>query len=373
MFNASSDYKLFINSLELLGDLKPHIIGLEHEDSFSETGKVEFTIKDFEGFDISPDYFKLEAPVELLLGYGNDLSKVFAGDIVSVGPDYPKDEVSSLKITAYDRSYILKKVPKPKVYTNPNMLRMAKEIAKDNGLEIIINPENILKDYKFKDDQSITQIDETDWQLLNKLAEVGNYKLFIIDNTIYLVDDNYLLTEQENKFAFIYNPFVNELDYETILPCLSFNPSVGVKDQRIKVEVIAWASKDTDGQKYGKADIENANTEGDSFTQIKIKTGGSQTLTITGVTAKTDAQAKTIATAELQRRADNLVIVEATIKGNHLIRFGQKHTFKLNGLGDYGKQYSGDYMITDYTNNIVSDEGGYITTLKLRRSGLTPL
>lgn len=368
MPNASSDYKIIFNNAEFPESIKPFITNIEHEESFEETAKVTIEIADHENF-LSPDVFLLDTPMELYLGYGTELENVFGGDLIKITPAFPDNETAKLNIIFYDKSYILKKVPKPRVYTNPNLLSIAKEIAKDNQLEIIVDPENILKDFKFEKDQSITQTDETDWQLLNKLAEPGNYKIFVRNKTIYIVDDNYLLKEQEDKFTFIYNPS-DEIDHDTNFPCLDFVPSVGSEGQRVQVEVISWASVDADGKKYGKSKLDQANIDGLGYSRIRVKTKNYETLTVTGEIAKTDAQAKALATAEIQRRADNLITADATVPGNSKLHCGQKHSFKLNSLGLFGQKFSGDYIITEVKNNLVDEEKGFVTALKLRKSGL---
>ena len=74
----------------------------------------------------------------------------------------------------------------------------------------------------------------------------------------------------------------------------------------------------------------------------------------------------------MERRSENLVVAEGKIQGESGLRIGQRHFFLLKTLGDFGKQYSGEYFVTATTHKYTEREG-YITTFEAKRSGLTKL
>jgi len=362
---------------------KTHIGNMELQESLDETAKFEFSITESEVIQLDPSLYRLGTPVMLYLGYVDDLSLVFHGEIAKVAPDYPQEaSVPRLRITCHDLSYKLKRQPGAYIFKSPeypNQYRIVTYLINKYGLDANINPDTPLKDFKQGDDQSVNQEDETDWEMLDGIAKRLNYRLFVRETTVYMVSDNYLKSEQVAfKRKMIYRPTPEQLrQAQDNIVLLSFRPEVGSDGQRERVEVLSWHVKRAKPDKYSKAELSETTTEkgGDIYTEIKVRTEVVETLRMFGVAIgsgpENEGQARALAEAEIQRRADNLVRgYDAVILGNPLVRPGQEHWLQLNALGRFGQQYSGNYFLTSVRHELTTDEG-YLTYFDCRRSGLT--
>ena len=381
MPDKAPDFRIVIGYRDLVPAEKTHIGSLELQESLDETAKFEFSITDSEAIQLDPTLYRLGTPVMLYLGYVDDLSLVFHGEIAKVAPDFPQEaSVPRLQITCHDLSYKLKRAPGAHIFKSseyPNLYKIATYLINKYGLDAIINPDTPLKDYKLGDGQSINQEDETDWEILNDIAKGLNHRLFVRETTVYIVSDNYLMSEQVAfKNNMIYRPTSKQLrQAQNNIPLLSFRPEVGSDGQRERVEVLSWHVRRAKPDKFSKAELSETTTEkgGDIYTEIRVKTEVVETLRIFGVAISPDneGQARALAEAEIQRRADNLVHgYDAVIPGNPLIRPGQEHWLQLNALGKFGQQYSGNYFLTSVRHELTTDEG-FLTYFDCRRSGLT--
>jgi len=369
MPDKAPDFGIICNGVEITDLVKSHLGSLVYDESLEATAKLEFGIRESEAFSLDPEDFKLGTSVELYMGYTDGVSKIFEGEIGKVSPEFPLEDPSVLKVIAYDQSYKLKRVSPPKIYKGPDLKAIAEEISKKHGLKIVVDPPGPLSDFSLEDDQSIEQIDETDWEILDRLAQVGNYKLFVKFDTLYLVQKKYLVSNQSEKFRLIYRPTEEELQDFYARPLLEFFPEIASDQQRLKVEVISWAAIDSRGKKYGKMSLSEAETKGEAYTEVKVKTEVIETMRIVGKAARTTGQAKMIAQGELQRRADGLIKGMAVIMGNPLVQMGQEHELVLRDLGKFSDQYSGDFFLTGVRHQL--DLKGYLTFFDVRRTGLT--
>jgi phage protein D len=231
-----------------------------------------------------------------------------------------------------------------------------------------LNPQKKLLDYKLEDDQGIEQTNETDWEILTKLARTGNYKLFVRGNTVYMVDIDWLVGSQTIPFIFEHRPSEINIEYDVVVPLKEFKAKLGSKGQRDKVMVISWTSVGSDPE--SKEEATDPDTDGDvGYTDIKFQSNTIETIRVKGpVTSK--AQARAYAKAELQRRADLAVQGEALISGEPRLMFGQIHMVKVWDLDRFGKQYSGHYYIKEVTHVLDADEG-FTTAFKVTRRGLS--
>ena len=381
MTNIAPNFDILINNKPLSQKARINIQSLQLVESITNTAKVQFIISDYDGFDLNLYTPQLKNSIHVKMGYGNELSSMFEGEIVNINPIYSSKETSTLEIIAMDRSYLLKKKQIPMMYSGnkfPNILSIIKYIVNKYNdpiqLRLFVSPESTLRNYTLTDDQAIEQTSETDWQMLDKIRKIGNYRLFVYSRTLSMVDTTWLLNNQSIKYTFEHRPTQQKVASGLVIPLKSFKPSLGVQDQREKVSIIWWKAVTKNNTSELKTDT--VDTEGDiGYVDIRFGTSGFNTNLETirvKENVKNDSQAKAIVEAELQSRAEKIVQGEGTIQGNPHLRIGQKHKFILNDIPGINRQYSGDYHITEVSHTYTLKEG-YVTGFKVRRSGLSTM
>lgn len=369
---------LMISGKEVHERISSHLAFLECQESLTESARLVFALKDgdwFEQWCLQPDDFKLGSTVECRLGYSGDLNEIFTGEIIGVSPTFGADESSTLKVTCHDIGYQFKRVPAPAIFTAQKygtMKAVAEAILRKHKVKWLISPETKLANIKMSDDQVLTQTETTDWELLAELAGLIHANLFARGDTIYMVDDAWLLSQQAYGLTFAHRADRDLLKELKAAPLLSFSPNLASAGQRIKVEVIAWSSEDTQGKVYGESKLETLRSVNQIYTDIKVKSEAIETLRIVGKTAKSRGQAEQLALAELQRRADNFVTGQGVIALDSRVRAGQKHWLEPRSLGIFGKQYTGEYMFTG-VKHTVDPEKGFRTSFDVRRDGISAL
>lgn len=377
MPNKAPDFEILLNGFPLDENAKLHVESIEYIESLESTGSLTFIINDTPDFFLSPNRLRLKNSIELWMGYVGNLTTVFTGTIEKVSPHFRKDNCPQIKITAYDRSYDLKRIPPPRLWNVSNPKVAAEELLSKYGLSFFVDPLDVLVNYHIPGDKTITQIDQPDWEVLSIIARIGNYNLFVKFNTVYMVDDNFTISRSGYTAKnFIYNPEESDLYDSLNSVIIDWQADMGSMLQRVTCDCISWGSVGASGDKYGTIRLDEVQKHGDGYTEVKVQSSFDddiiETIRIPGKTARTEAQARRLAMSELQRRADNLVDADCEVLGDATLQMGQQHYFKLNGLDKFGLQYSGNYIIKSVRHTLTRNEG-FNTKLELRRDGLTPV
>jgi hypothetical protein len=440
--NRAYDFDIKVAGEPLSETAKRHLSSLAYEENLERTAWLEFTVRASESYSVERFHqvessraswlwdkpskepegartLKLGQPVEFRLGLLNALTLVFTGEIISIAPEFPHEDPSSLRITAYDKSYKLKRKPEPTMFSpedHPNYESIVRHIINKHGLklkagklerrvaaseekaepsmveQIMETVEGVtekaygavadLLGFKLTDDQCIVQIDKTDWEILSEIAKQVNFNLFVKYDYLFLIPDSQLNSEGFHglmdpdrpftKLNMIYRPIPAQLDVAGNVVLRDFQPEIGSEGQREQVEIISWDVFDKEGQKVATEKLPDATKKSQNYTVVTVKTHAIETLRIPG-TARNKGQAITLVRAELERRAARLVEGNGVLaNGNPHIRMGQRHNVVLQDLQPFGKQFSGEYLISAVRHEIDS-EGICRTSFDVRKDGLTPV
>jgi len=369
MKSNTPDIRLEVGSIPIGDRALRNVTSVEFTESLKNTARLQVDIGGHDPFSIKWDELTLGTEVKLWMGYANDLSHIFTGDIVQIMPKASANG-ASLSLEVLDNSYILKKKPEPTMYTSDkftSLYDIAKFVAQKYDMEIDITPYGKLQKYVLQDDQSIDQYNDTDWQLLGEMADTQKLYLFVRHNKIYMVDKDYLVRHQQERLLFVYRPERVDVEYGTVIPLYTFNPMLDLQGQREKVTVISWTYREGEDP-VSEQEATDPNTGGDVYTEIKIRHRKIETIRVKGL-VRTKEHAKAWAEAELQRRAERRVVADASCMGVHLVHPGDMHYFRMNEFGDIGLKYSGQYFLEEVTHRINQD--GYVMDMKLSRPGLS--
>jgi len=370
MPDKAPEFKIILNGIPLEEIDMLHIQSLEYDENLRSTSSVQFSLSESSTYSINPYRLQLGNQLELWMGYFGDLVPVFQGEIFRVYPDAPRGDRPQLIVLAYDRSYWLKRMDIPRIYTQSNPKLAVEAIIGKYGLACIIEPSNILVQYQIDSDKGLSQIDQTDWEILDIISKIGNYEMFVKYNTFYMVNRDYLIGKGNyQKKTLRYNP-ITELKQDEVR-MLGFHSEIGIDNQRLSIEVIGWGSVGNKGEKKGTITLPELRTKSDEgYTVVKIRNQTIETLRIIGKVARTEPQARQLAVAELQRRSDSLVKASFTIPGDAEIFMGQEVGISINALGSFGEQHSGNtYFVTGIKHSLGTD--GFITTVTTERDGIT--
>lgn len=382
MPDSAMEVSLCIGGHELTPAQLNYVGSISYEEALTEMGTLEFSLSSGENLDLSDFPWQLGTEVELQIGWAHgDLVSLFVGRIQTVTPSFSTDESAMLNVICYDRGYGLRRVPPPKVYKEITHKKLVEDICRRHGLKVIIDPVDKLSNYKLEGDQAVTQVDETDFQILDAIAKRGNFNLLVHDDSLYIVNDEYMATEafhravrpgsSARKFRFVHRGTDADLEQPNTWPLVTFDPEMGSEGQRTQVEVKSWAAVGEDGTKYGKGKLEGTPTKGQKYTEIVVKTETIETYRITGEAARDAGQAKYIAINEMERRARRFVKGEVVPAiGTPHLHIGMTVDILIRDLEPFGTMFSGEYVIETCRHEIDS-EGVYTTSFDVRRDGIT--
>ena len=382
MPDSAMEVSLCIGGHELTPAQLKYVGGISYEEALTEMGTLEFSLYSGENLDLSDFPWQLGTDVELQIGWAHgDLVSLFVGRIQTVMPSFVTDEPAVLNVTCHDRGYGLRRVPPPKVYKEITHKKLVEDICQRHGLKVVIDPVDKLANYKLKGDQSVTQVDETDFQVLDAIAKRGNFNLLVHHDTLYMVNDDYMAEKafhqavrpgsSAGKFRFVHRGTDADREQANTWPLATFDPEMGSEGQRAQIEVKSWGAVGEDSTKYGKGKLEGTATKGQKYTEIVVKTETIETYRITGETARTAAQAKYIAINEMERRARRLVKGEVVPAiGTPHLHIGMTVDILVRDLEPFGAMFSGKYVIEACRHEIDS-EGVYTTSFDVRRDGIT--
>ena len=186
-----------------------------------------------------------------------DFKAVFDGIIEDIEISESKGEYSSGKITAYSKSILMDKVPKLRSFQNADLT--IDEVIGEIGAEypeIIIHIDDSLVGKKIP--HMMLQIEETDFQFLNRILNIMNYSLSchlgsivcgLLELTVYdLVIETEIYTTIRNNKNLLYkikgtNPFnvvekVNIIDGETEVVRVVYSSDMWIENDVIQCEMV---------------------------------------------------------------------------------------------------------------------------------------
>ena len=269
-----------------------------------------------EPIDQSP--FDIGATLEIRLGAREDLTTatVFRGEIVTLEPRWGAGGVELL-VRAYDHSHVLMRRRNVRTFQNQTSSDIVSKLLTEAGFQAQCDPSG--EPHEF-----VQQNNETDWELIWRLADRSGLELVIDGRTASLRKPS-----SDNAV---------ELEWPATLR--SFNPRVTAVQQ---VEEVTLRAQDP---KTNQA-IDVSASSPQQVAQIGVNR---QTIVAAFEEAKThiatepvksQAEGMSVAQAKLDRLANAYVAIEASTSGNPKIKAGA--SVKIGGVG---QQFSGTYPVT---------------------------
>ncbi len=280
--------------------------------------------------------------LEVLIGYGEELTSLIRGEIVALAVDYGAEMTPVLHVEGYDKLHRLRRGRHTRTFTNVKDSELAERIAREMQLQAEVEDSGIVHPHLFQYNQSNVDF----------LAERGrriHYELDVVDGTLYF-----------RKSAH-YRGKTTSLDYRREL--MSFNVRLSTLSQVKKVVVRGWSTA-------AKKAVVGLGQVGDEVTTM----GGSDLGAALTANAFGDceevildrpveeqAAADQVAKAVFNRMSLGFIKAEGECIGNPGVRAGE-----VVEIGNLGQRLSGPYYVTKAHH--VIDEDGYRTRLAARRN-----
>lgn len=232
MYKPYAEFKF--NGVSIPDDLKRYISDIEIEESDYEADMAKVTVLDND-FKFS-NYVKLlqDQKAEVYIGYqGRKIVEVI-GKVSTIEGDFSEDGANTLVITILDKTVYLTSVKRTRKWKDKRASDIAIEIAKSYGFSYSIpQTSTVYEEY--------TQDDETDGELLQKLAEDEGLVFYWIvrENKLYFGE---CIKSPQNQGTLHYK--MGDTDI------LSFQPQLVTKDSPNLIEVSAGEVSTSTGQTY---------------------------------------------------------------------------------------------------------------------------
>ena len=346
-----ADFDIIINGSPLPMESKVHVLEVKVDDDVSLPGMFTMVLtgSDDQEDEISwiddEDLFAIGNPVEIKMGYRDDLESLISAEITGLEPEFTFDRLPSLTVRGYDLSHRLLRGRKTRTFIQQKDSDIASQIAGDAGLTAQVEDSQVVHDYIF-------QANQTDMEFLQDRARRIQYEVIVVDKDLF------------------FQP-VSNADGETLTITLSndlleFYPRMSSVSQVSEVSVRGWNPAD-------KQEIVGQAGPGDEVSTMGGQTSGADMVAdsfgtaagiLTGYPVMTQAEADQMAKARFNQALLELISGEGTCLGRTDIRSG-----KIINIEGGGTRFSGSYYVVSAVHHYTTTEG-YFTIFTVRRNSL---
>ena len=168
---------------------------------------------------INDNIYQENKKVKVTAGwYGFTYRFTFNGYISAIDIDFGSDGIPTLILTCMDNTYRMNKTKRTKTFKNKTSAQVVKSIVKKYGYKCVIQ-----SGYKFTKQDTISQSDQTDIELIVGLANSETYPFTacLVGDTFYYVKMGKLSTKATNSLTYRDYPhdiisFTPQINTETI-------------------------------------------------------------------------------------------------------------------------------------------------------------
>lgn len=340
-----------IEGQDLSKVLTDDAVSLTVEDHAEEADAAAFEVTNRANAWIDHPLFDRGNLVEVFLGYGADPPKIFEGVIAVVEPHFPQDGVPTISVTAYDRSYLMrKKGDRDAAYPD----RTANEVVREVALSYRFHESEIVTPDETPLRRFFMQSVQDDWAFLQGIAKELGFELYVELGALHF-------RKPRTRPEFVPGTFV----YRENL--LSFEPSLTVDESVSKVVVRGWdelAKRPfevvVDDPFAAERDVLGSQAASDFLSEGF----GENTRILSEAVATSEAHAKEIALAFFQRKEFELITATGSCVGEP--EFKAKRLVRIGGVGE---KFSGTYYLTRVTHRF--DDAGYLCEFEAKRNAIS--
>jgi phage protein D len=291
---------------------------------------------------IDDDLFSIGNSVEIKMGWGNALTRLIAGEITALEPEFVTSGIPSLKVRGYDRRHRLLRGRKTRTFLQKKDSDIATQIGGEAGLTVQSTDSGASLDY-------VLQANESDWEFLSGRARLIGYEVLLDDKTLFFQPT------ANDQGAVVKLVMSNDL--------LQFLPRLSVSGQATEVKVQGWNVKEkTTLLSDSKAGAE-VSTMGGRSSGAAIAQGafGDAIDVVSDQPVGAQPKADQIAKALFNTQMLGLITGEGSTQGSPAIRAGK--VIEISGVG---QRFGGRYYVTSAVHRM--SPAGYVTEFTVRRN-----
>jgi len=287
--------------------------------------------------------FDIGHAIEIKLGYGGRLERLFAGEITGLEPHYTANGVPSLTVRGFDRLHRLMRGRKSRTFVKQKDSDIVSKIVQDAGLTADATDSRVTYEHVYQHNQ-------TDWEFLRVRTQRIGYEILAVDKKVLFRPVANASTEALTL------TFNNDLQ--------EFRPRLTSARQVDEVSALGWNVMD-------KKMIVGTSKIGDEVSKmggqqsggaIASKAFGAASEKIDFSSLTTQAEADAVARAQLNEMALGLIVGEGLCYGRTDLRAGK--VIKVDGLDE---RFSGLYYVTGTVHSFTL-RNGYQTRFNFRRN-----
>ena len=291
---------------------------------------------------IDEERFAEGAPIDVEFGFGDQMKKLFSGEIVGLEPDFGEDMPPTLALRGYDVRHRLMREQRTHSYLDAKDSDIVSQVAQAAGLQARAKDSQITFPY-------LLQHNQTDFQFLAARAARIGWEL--------AADGKTLLFRPRPSDG---SP---ELTLRREIELLQFRPRLSTMGQSPKREVRGWSPKDkrevVATAKVGDEGKLMGSTSGGSATQRAFSKSGTLLVDRPIHSAEDAEQLAQQGFREMGRayiQAEGLCIGEPRLHAGMVV--------KIEGLGE---RFSGNYYV-NLVEHRFDPKAGYRTRFTARRN-----
>lgn len=215
-------WKVFINGKELVDELENRrstITGLLFSNPINGSDTLTINIADPEMLFIEDNIYTDNTPVYAQLGVHETLFvKEFSGYISAIDINFPESDTVTISLTAMDGSHVMNRNKKKRTWENTTNATVVQQIAKEYGFKCEVE-----SGYSFKTEETISQDNKTDLELIEELAGNEDEKFYckLVGDTIHY-----------KKQGLLQTPVVGLTYRKYPFDLLSFQPQITIEDKK---------------------------------------------------------------------------------------------------------------------------------------------
>ena len=341
------EFRLRVNGQELPAKTRADVIALSVLDDVGATGMFSFTLMCWDNAEmkvkwIDDDLFKEGNSVDIEMGYRDNLTRLFQGEITGLEPEFPLEDTPTLTVRGYDRRHRLMGKRNTRTFLNMKDSDIANQIAGDWSLRPDVQDTGVTFDY-------VLQHNQTDFVFLQERAQRIGYEMVVTDSTL------------------LFRPRQNDGH-----PTVTLRREVELLDFRARLTTVGQIEeafvKGWDAKK--KEDIEAQARVGDERQMGGSASGPATVRRAFGGTGGTSVDTPVLSQAEADQLADGAFGEMALhyVEGHGLcIGRPDLHAGILVDIDGLGRRFSGAYYVTS-TEHTFKPTTGYRTAFTVRRN-----
>jgi phage protein D len=341
------EFNVRINQNELPLAAKADLISVSVLDDVNATGMFSFTLPCWDTTEmkvkwIDDDLFKEGNPVEIKMGYRDNLETLFKGEITALELDFPNKAASTLTVRGYDRRHRLMGKRKTRTFLSMKDSDIASQIAGDWSLRPRAKDTSVTLDY-------VLQNNQTDFEFLQERAQRIGYEMVVTDRNLH-----FRPRQNEGSASVTLRREIELLDFSARLTAVGQVEEVFVQgwNPTDKEKVVARSG-------IGDEQDMGGSTSGPSkVRQAFGNTGG----TTVDCPVLSQAEADQLARGWFGEMALHYLEGHGVCIGTPDLRAGT-----LVDIKDLGERFSGTYYVTT-TEHAFRPGSGYRTTFTVRRN-----